>query len=233
MKLSVEKIKELQTKLKEFGFYKMRVDGDYGIKTKLAMASFQRLYPPLIPDGIYGPKTEAAMFPVINERNNPLFKSVVSKEKYPHESDCEKFYGKVGKNQKRIKLPYPMRIAWDTSKSVRTMLCHEKVADDMLAIFEDILEYYGLDQIKLLGLDMYGGCLNVRKIRGGNRWSTHAWGISVDIDPSHNQLRWGSDKARLARDEYKPFWDIVEKHGAYSLGKNHGYDWMHFQFCHR
>ena len=31
--------------------------------------------------------------------------------------------------------------------------------------------------------------------------------------------------------EYDAFWSIVEKEGAFSLGRERNYDWMHFQFA--
>ncbi len=231
--MTLKNIKIVQAKLKELGLYKSRVDGKYGPKTRMAVAAFQRMFPQLVADGIYGTKTQREMFFSLADRKQPMKIIEDLKNKYPAESQCENFYGKVGHNQVKITLPYPMRLAWDERKSVRKISCHKKVADDMRGILEDTLIHYGRDNIRLLGLDMYGGCLNVRKIRGGNRWSTHAWGIAIDIDPANNQLRWGNSKARLARAEYDPFWDIVKKHGGYSLGKNKNYDWMHVQFCYR
>lgn len=69
----------------------------------------------------------------------------------------------------------------------------------------------------------------MRKMRGGSKWSMHAWGIAIDIDPSNNRLRWGKDKARLARPEYDEWWQIWEGHGWTSLGRVKDYDWMHIQ----
>ena len=98
-------------------------------------------------------------------------------------------------------------------------------------IFEKTLEHYGLERIRELGLDRFGGCLSVRLIRGGNKYSTHAWGIAVDIDPLNNQYHWNKNRAKLAHPEYQKFWEIVESTGAISLGRQHDYDWMHFQFA--
>ena len=69
-------------------------------------------------------------------------------------------------------------------------------------------------------------------MRGGSSWSMHSWGVAVDLDPDRNRLRWNSSKAYLARDEYKPFWKIVESEGWTSLGRERNYDWMHFQSAH-
>jgi len=111
------------------------------------------------------------------------------------------------------------------------MKCHFKVAKPMTKIFTNTLDYYGEARIRELGLDLFGGCLNVRKMRGGTRYSMHSWGIAVDIDPANNRLRWTKARARLARKEYEPFWRIVEAQGAISLGRTRNMDYMHFQFA--
>lgn len=151
---------------------------------------------------------------------------------WPVQADVLRFYGPVGKNQTRVRLPYKMRLAWNTSETVSSFSCHEKVADAMGGIFARTFDAYGYDRIKALGLDLFGGCLNVRKMRGGSSWSMHSWGIAVDLDPANNQLRWGRDRAKFAKPEYDEFWRIVEAAGAVSLGRARNYDWMHFQFAH-
>jgi hypothetical protein len=128
-----------------------------------------------------------------------------------------------------INLPYPMRIAWDTDTSVTRMRCHKLVADKFLAVFNEIHREYGYVKIKELGIDLFGGCFNFRKMRGGNDWSTHSWGIAIDLDPARNQLKETSKTARFARPEYKKMIDIFYKHGFISLGREKNYDWMHFQ----
>ncbi len=139
-------------------------------------------------------------------------------------------YGQPGENLDYCNLPFAMKLAWDPHVEIKRFKCHVLVKSNLENIFKDVLDYYGIMAIEQLGLDKFGGCFNIRPRRGGIKLSVHSWGLAVDIDPERNQLKWGSDKAQLAKPEYKPFWQIVEKYGGISLGKTKNYDWMHFQF---
>lgn len=104
-----------------------------------------------------------------------------------------------------------------------TVRCHQKIAGKLAAVFEDI-HREGMSQ----HIKSYGGCYVYRKKRGsGSQWSTHAWGIAVDINAEWNpmtsrrNMRVSSDQRILV-----PFF---ERHGFY-WGGNFG-DPMHFQYC--
>ena len=144
-------------------------------------------------------------------------------------------YGKPTQNGSpylvSIKLPYPMRLAWDLNTKVTTMRCHKLVAPNFLAAFTEILAVYGLPKIQELGIDLFGGCFNYRQMRGGTEFSRHAWGIAIDLDPARNQLKETAKTARFARPEYQPMIDIFYKHGFKSLGREKNYDWMHFEIA--
>lgn len=137
-----------------------------------------------------------------------------------------KFYGKVGENQTTIDLPYTMTLDWKPFQTVRKITCHEKAADSLLRIVCKVRDEYGEADP---ALSRFGGCLNVRKMRGGSSWSIHSWGAAVDFDPEKNQLRWNRTRARLAAKKYVAFWDIVAGEGWVSLGQMRNFDWMHFQ----
>lgn len=128
-----------------------------------------------------------------------------------------------------VTVPFPLRIAWDVKTTTTKLRCHKLVADKFLAVFNELLEVYGYDKIKELGIDLYGGCFNFRKMRGGSEWSKHAFGIAIDLDPARNTLKETSRTARFARPEYKQMIDIFYKHGFISLGREKDYDWMHFE----
>ena len=130
-----------------------------------------------------------------------------------------------------IQLPYPMRLAWDLDVKVTRMSCHKLVADKFLAVFSYLLCHYGYDEIVRLGIDLFGGCFNYRKMRGGSSWSLHSWGIAIDLDPARNKLKETKKTARFARPEYKEMIQIFYKHGFVSLGVEKNYDWMHYEIA--
>ncbi len=150
---------------------------------------------------------------------------------WPRQSDCTKFYGPVGSNQVSILVPYPLKLAWDTSKILNKITCHKKVAEPARRVLERALAHYGLEEIKRLRLDLFGGSLNVRKMRGGSSWSMHAWGIAFDFDPERNQLKWHKPRAAFSAAEYKPWFEAWYVEGAIGLGPARDYDWMHTQFA--
>jgi len=152
------------------------------------------------------------------------------KNAWPTQSGVSKYYGKVGENQTMLVLPFPMVLAWDTDKVIRRISVHEKVHDSAKRCFARIADAYpDADVRRKLGLDLFGGSLNVRKMRGGSAWSMHSWGIAIDFDPDRNQLKWGRDRARLAKSDCARFWDIWEEEGWLSLGRSRNYDWMQIQ----
>lgn len=148
---------------------------------------------------------------------------------WPKQSQVQAYFGAPGSNQVTLAFPYKMRLAWDTSTIVTRTSCHRLVKANFERVFERTLAHYGMDEIRRLRLDLFGGLLNVRRIRGGSSWSMHAYGIACDIDPAHNTLHMGRDRATLDSPEYAPFWRFVYDEGMHSLGKEKNYDWMHFQ----
>ena len=129
----------------------------------------------------------------------------------------------------RINLPYPMRLAWDTDTTVNSIMCHKLVADRLSSVFNELMIEYGYNKIKELGIDLFGGCFNYRRMRNGSAWSMHAWGIAIDLDPARNTLKETKRTARFARPEYKSMIDIFYKHGFIGLGPEQNRDWMHFE----
>ncbi|MFN2166081.1 MAG: peptidoglycan-binding domain-containing protein, partial [Anaerolineae bacterium] len=139
-------------------------------------------------DGLWGPQTEYAydMLAYHHEHGRlpPPFRDEtpldVNPNGWPRQTEAEliRYYGEIGKNQTMLTLPYPHRLAWDLRKTVKKFSCHEKVHDSALRVLQRVLSHYGPERITELRLDRWAGCLNERKMRGGNRWSLHAWGIA-------------------------------------------------------
>jgi len=128
-----------------------------------------------------------------------------------------------------ILLPYPMKLAWDLDTKVSKMRCHKLAAEAFLNVFNDLLAHYGMKEIERLGIDLFGGCFNYRKMRGGSEWSKHSWAIAIDLDPARNKLKETAKTARFARPEYQPMIDIFYNNGFISLGIEKNYDWQHFE----
>jgi hypothetical protein len=193
------------------------IDGRWGPQTGFAAASLAHLL-------------EHGALPEPWRRDLPL---TPNPNRWPSRSEAEliAFYGEPGDqtNLTRLELPYPLRLAWEKRTVVRSLSCHRLVRDSLHQVFTALLNHYGREQLRALRLDLYGGCLNIRKERGGEQWSTHAWGIALDFDPERNQLKWDRERAAFARPEYAPWWRIWEEEGWVSLGRTRNYDWMHVQ----
>jgi peptidoglycan hydrolase-like protein with peptidoglycan-binding domain len=218
-----ERVKQWQNFLISAGYSLPLADGAFGPATERETIKFQGANG-LKPDGVVGTKTWSFVTTISN--NTPL------SSKWPSQdyNSMVNFYGPVGENTTSLDLPYSMKLAWDYSTVVSRITCNRKVANSLHAIFEKTLKTYGLVEIRKLRLDLFGGCLNVRKMRGSaNTWSTHSWGAAVDLDPDRNGLRMTSKEASFAKPAYKDFWKIVESEGWTSLGKAIGRDYMHFQ----
>jgi hypothetical protein len=185
-------------------------------------------------DGLIGPNTLAALEKyqrvVVDQAINP--RAVVLKShKWPRQTQREliDFFGPVGTRQTMCNLPYDMELAWDSSVRLTKFSCHELVKAPFERIFAAALDHYGINALKKMGLTKFGGCLNVRRKRGGSSMSLHSWGIAVDMDPSRNPLRANASSANMATKQFDAWWSIVESEGMVSLGRERNFDWMHFQ----
>ena len=207
-------------------------DGKLGAATVRAIKSFQ-VANGLAADGKVGPLTHAALFPAsLPAREDdvaPVQPPSALAGPWPLQRNCMSFYGGVGLHQKQLALPFAMRLAWDKGVIVHKITLHEKVHASAGRAFARIASTYSAAERKALGFDLFGGCLNVRKMRGGSSYSMHSWGIAIDFDPERNQLKWGRDKARLAHADAVPFWEAWEAEGWVSLGRARNMDFMHVQ----
>jgi hypothetical protein len=192
-------------------------------------------------DGYWGPSTDHAyaqlrhlrLFGQLPASTRPEDRTIVNPNNWPshRNTDAEviAFYGQMGTGLVTIDVPYPHILSWDPKSVANRITCHNKVAPSLLRVLNKVKAHYGMDGIKRLRLDIYGGCYEKRKMRGGNRWSTHSWGIALDYDPANNALEWGRDRASFALPEYEFWWQCWEEEGWVSLGRQQNRDWMHVQ----
>lgn len=223
-------IAAMQRELTKMGYELGKIDGLRGRMTESALARIRS-------ESSTKPASKPALPVIITNDTAKIRTTVLPDFIIPRRrihGDMVKTYGEPGDaNRKntagKVRLPFPFVIAWNTSQKVSQFSAHEKAAPVFQSIFENAAKHYGEDAYRSLGLDLFGGCYNARKMRGGVSWSTHAWGVAVDLDPENNQLKWAKNRARFARPDYDAFWRIVEAHKCVSLGRQRDYDWMHFQ----
>jgi hypothetical protein len=147
--------------------------------------------------------------------------------------DLLKKYGKPcdATNQVQITLPYPMRLAWNKEKRTNKVTVHKLIAKNFENVFKDILAHYGLPKIQELGIDLFGGTFNCRKMRGGTAMSKHAWSVAIDLHPEANALKTPFKDALFSKPEYNKLHEIFEKHGFINLGKVKNMDAMHWEIA--
>ena len=189
-------------------------------------------------DGLLGPRTDAAVELLLEQqatgRPPRLWRDEqpidLNPHAWPSEADLEARFGRPGEVPLvRVRCPWRLKLAWDRTQTLDSFFCHADVAQSMASVLERVHAHYGDAEIRRLGLDLFGGCYNPRKKRGGSSWSTHAWGIAVDWDPRRNRLSWGRERAHLARADYLHWWRFWEEDGWLSLGRTRNFDWMHVQ----
>lgn len=176
-------------------------------------------------DGIVGPKTVAAIMAAlgINEEKPVVWPTQAMVR------SGKSIFGAPGEGE-LVSIEPPYELFYE-GKRVRTIRVHRLVADAVLAVLREVLAVYGIERIRELGLDQYGGSYNYRGTTGGSSLSMHAWGIAIDWCPEKNGMKVHAPEASLSREACRPWWEIWEKHGAVSMGRHSDYDWMHVQFA--
>jgi peptidoglycan hydrolase-like protein with peptidoglycan-binding domain len=205
--VQVRRTAAVQLILKDLNFYSGAIDGRIGPAFHYAMEQWQNRQ---------------------RQTHLPARPAPVN-NRWPNRSQLESFYGRPGTGHTILNIPYPMRIAWDTKQSVNRVTVHSKCADSLDRILKEILRVYGYDELRRLGIDLFGGIYNNRPIRGGTVPSVHAYAAAIDLDPERNQLRWGADRAVFARPVYNKMFEAFEREGWVSLGRERGWDYMHLQ----
>lgn len=230
----------LQSRLTAHGYPCGPIDGRIGEATIAAIRAFEKAHG-LPVDGtadetvvkaLRAPASAATPLQMasIPDRGNDLGEGMAAvKNTWPRQSGVPDFFGTVGQNQTTVEIPFDMFLAWDKGRRVTRMTLHRKVAASASRALHVISESYSAKERQDLGLHLFGGSLNVRRMRGCRAFSMHSWGIAIDFDPERNQLSWHKPQARLSHDDAVPFWQAWEAEGWVSLGRARNFDWMHVQ----
>lgn len=198
-------------------------DGDIGPKTVAAIAAWQATNG-LTPDGVAGADTLTAMFGQDIRPNTPNKEpgQPVGDVEMPFQrpnglSQIQGVFGKPGTSIGS----FAMR-AGKGGKLINVP-CHKKIGPTLQKVFDDIWAA-GLSG----HIHSYDGCYVYRtKRKSSKAWSTHAWGIAIDINASSNPMT-SKSKMKIS-DSQKVIAPYFEKHGFY-WGAAFG-DPMHFQYC--
>lgn len=176
------------------------------------------------PDGIIGPLTLSAIAERVGAQVPPV---------WPTQAEVrsgESVFGAPGCEGDLVAIAPPYTLYFE-GRPVKTIRVHRLIATHVAAALREVLAHYGEEGIRHLGLDQYGGCYNYRKSTNSAALSMHAWGIALDFAPEGNAYATRAPHATLSRPECAAWWQIWESHGATSLGRARGYDWMHLQFA--
>ena len=226
----------LQSRLTSHGFSPGPIDGVIGRTTRAALKAFQKSRKLPVTGQADAATVEALRATSsqritldINRDTDAPVSAIRPMGPWPRQRDVMEFFGPVGTSQVKIPVPWTMRLAWDKRRTISGITVHQKVADSALRALETIKREYGDNGIQHIGADLFGGSLNVRRMRGGTRYSMHSWGIAIDFDPERNGLHTRKPKARLSHADCVPFWRAWEAEGWVSLGRAIDRDYMHVQ----
>lgn len=117
----------------------------------------------------------------------------------------------------KMDLPYALRLSWN-GQPVTALRCHYILVGLIDGVFKKIFDENLENECK-----EFGGCYMFRAQVGSKKISTHAWGISLDLEPTKNPLG-GPSSMNLRVIE------IFESMGFVWGGNFKRVDPMHFQF---
>lgn len=156
--------------------------------------------------------------------------------KWPRDNQAEliRFYGNPGSSgpggvaAQLVTVHPPFQMYYD-GHPLKGITFHRKAAPALMAALNDIWEACGRDQAKLdkLGVSSTGGTYNPRKVRGSaTKWSNHAFGAAIDLDPDHNGFNTGRGKMpQFVIDAFK------RQGFRWGGDYHHRTDPMHFEAC--
>ncbi len=178
-------VRILQQRLKDLGFYTMRVDGDFGPETEKSVIEFQ-LKADLNADGVVGPVTWEAI-----GLDNPLVGTPAMPPPIPNgldeinnvfgdplEPGYWKEYGGFCETPPELNHCFTY-----TFEGKNGFWCNKQLIPQFQKVYSSIVKS-GLAK----ELQTFDGCFIIRYVRGVKKLSTHSWAISVDHNASTNRL---------------------------------------------
>ncbi len=228
-----QNVRRLQSRLKDMDYDVGPVDGIFGPQTERAVMAFQT-DKGLSIDGVVGNETWRALFaeslPVAIERLDAP----------PTYSQCFDIFddfrlaGWQEQNLVRCDLsPYEHELkhlyfGWMTPEDKAFIhynwfgfTCHRLVVPHFQGAFGKIVEKNLYTSLKT-----FDGCFNIRNMRGSGNWSTHAWGIAIDLDAPWNPF--GQTSFGMREEVVQCFEDEGFVWGGRWRPRP---DAMHFQYC--
>lgn len=123
----------------------------------------------------------------------------------------------------KVTLPFPIKLGFGAQNPVSRFSCHKALVRTFRSVFDEVAAQ-GLQA----AIQTFDGCYNYRMKRTSMTWSTHSWGIGIDINASTNP------QGGTVKGDMDP--------GVVSIFRAHGFQWggdfsgksydpMHFQFC--
>ncbi len=225
-------VRRLQERLRELGYDPGPSDGLFGPRTEGAVLSFQA-DKGLAVDGVVGQETWGTLFQA------PMPQAVSALDAPPAYGRCFDVFGDfrvAGWREQNLvrcdlsELADELRhlyIGWLTPedralehKNWFGFTCHRLAAPRFQAAFRRLVHRGLAGELKT-----YDGCFNVRYMRGAGQWSTHSWGIAIDLDARWN--RFGQHNFAMKEEVARCF----EEEGFVWGGRWNRPDAMHFQFC--
>lgn len=209
-----------QAALDKLGYEPGAVDGWEGHNTSNAMAAFLHRQ-------TYG---KALVIPRLSDA--PKARPIGATD-LPRQADCGTFYGQPGDQIRSrlvtVDMPYTLRLDYALQTQITRVTLHKLCAPSFVEAMAAVRAEYGADRQEELGIDRYAGGYMHRKMRGGSKWSMHAYGCAVDFYAAPNGLTTRCPRALFCGPDYKPFLDIMESHGWLPALRLWGADAMHFQ----
>lgn len=120
-----------------------------------------------------------------------------------------------------VRLPFSIPLVGNPARKVVRLRCHRLLAPRFESIFENLADPRLRPHVK-----SFGGCFAFRRKRSGRGWSTHAWGIAIDLNPETNP---GGAQGDMPPEIVEIFREFGFAWGGDWKGARR--DPMHFQYC--